>query len=347
MGSAQRCRQAQRRGRAVIRSICSAFVNAPLFRKRSADAKLLWYALYLHQAQHMCGLMRLDLEHMALDACMPLERTRAALVELIQHKLCQVDTQQELVCVVEMTAQAAKIIRPNWTGYKAVDKYLASLGASPLCKTVCDTLSIPYRYPIDTPPDTVPDTLLLGSDTGSESDPDTALSNESDSAPAAQAPVSPAPGLPGIDPGTPEKPSKPPKAKRAGGVTQEVAALAIELLGELNAARRRVKRNAPELSPTPENVRYLQDRLMAGTSPDVIRHVIAVREAQARHDEKSWQFFNAVSPFRPDNFAYAAARTVEDAAKPDRARGAWRDPTIGSNTGKHTPEQEWDAWRRK
>lgn len=157
----------------MIRSICSAFVNAPLFRKRSADAKLLWYALYLHQAQHMCGLMRLDLEHMALDACLPLERTRAALVELIQHKLCQVDTQQELVCVVEMTAQAAKIIRPNWTGYKAVDKYLASLGASPLCKTVCDTLSIPYRYPIDTPPDTVPDTLLLGSDTGSESDPDT------------------------------------------------------------------------------------------------------------------------------------------------------------------------------
>lgn len=161
----------------MIRSICSAFVNAPLFRKRSADAKLLWFALYLHQAQHMCGLMRLDLEHMALDACMPLERTRAALVELIQHKLCQVDTQQELVCVVEMTAQAAKIIRPNWTGYKAVDKYLASLGASPLCKTVCDILSIPYRYPIDTLPDTVSDTvsdtLLLGSDTGSESDPDT------------------------------------------------------------------------------------------------------------------------------------------------------------------------------
>lgn len=173
------------------------------------------------------------------------------------------------------------------------------------------------------------------------------LSNESDSAPAAQAPVSPAPGLPGIDPGTQQKPSKAPKTKRAGGVTQEVAALAIELLGELNAARRRVKRNAPELAPTPENVRYLQDRLMAGTSPDVIRHVIAVREAQARHDEKSWQFFNAVSPFRPDNFAYAAARTVEDAAKPDRARGAWRDPTVGSNTGQHTPEQEWDAWRRK
>lgn len=40
----------------------------------------------------MCGLMRLDLEHMALDACMPLERTRAALVELIQHKLCQTTT---------------------------------------------------------------------------------------------------------------------------------------------------------------------------------------------------------------------------------------------------------------
>lgn len=134
----------------MIRSVCSAFVNAPLFRKRSAEAKLLWYTLYLHPAQHMCGLFVLDVEHMALDTGLPIERTRAALDELVKHGLCQVDAAQDLVWLPEMTAQAAKVATGKWTGIAAVDKYVASLGRSTLCLRVCDTLSIPYRYPIDT-----------------------------------------------------------------------------------------------------------------------------------------------------------------------------------------------------
>lgn len=172
------------------------------------------------------------------------------------------------------------------------------------------------------------------------------LSNESDRAPAAQAPVSPSPGLPGIDPGVPEKPSKPPKAKRAGGVTQEVAALAETLLEELSAAIQRVRPGARVLRPIPGNVEHIAARLADGATAEEVRHVIAVCEAESRHNEKALQYFNAVSPFRRDNFARNLARTLEDAAKPDRARGAWRDPTVGSNTGQHTPEQEWDAWRR-
>ena len=186
----------------MIRSVCSAFVNAPLFRKRSADAKLLWYTLYLHQAQHLCGLMRLDVEHMALDVGFPVARTRAALAELVQHKLCQVDEAQDLVCVLEMTSQAAKVVQPKWTGYKAVERYLVSLGKSTLCHTVCDTLSIPYAYPIDT--------LLLdpgsGSDSGTGSDPATGDASGS-------APLAPPVGLSGHSEQEASKPA--PAAKNA------------------------------------------------------------------------------------------------------------------------------------
>lgn len=189
--------------------------------------------------------------------------------------------------------------------------------------------------------------FVTGHSVPSRAVPSHATPNQTEEkAPAAQAPVSPAPGLPGIDPGTQEKPSKQPKAKRAGGVTQEVAALAETLLAELSAAIQRVRPGARLLRPIPGNVEHIAARLADGATAEEVRHVIAVCEAESRHNEKSLQYFNAVSPFRRDNFGRHLARTLEDAAKPDRARGAWRDPTVGSNTGQHTPEQEWDAWRR-
>jgi len=130
-------------------------------------------------------------------------------------------------------------------------------------------------------------------------------------------------------------------------VTQEVAALAATLLEELSAAIQRVRPGARVLRPIPGNVEHIAARLADGATAEEVRHVIAVCEAESRHNPTSLQYFNPVSPFRRDNFARHLARTLEDAAKPDRARGAWRDPTVGSNTGQHTPEQEWDAWRRK
>ena len=171
------------------------------------------------------------------------------------------------------------------------------------------------------------------------------LSKESDRAPAAQAPVSPAPGLPGIDPGAQEKPSKAPKAKRAGGVTQEVAALAATLLEELSAAIQRVRPGARVLRPIPGNVEHIAARLADGATAEEVRHVIAVCEAESRHNPTSLQYFNPVSPFRRDNFARHLARTLAAAAKPDRARGAWRDPTMGSETG-HSDEARFKSWRQ-
>ena len=177
-------------------------------------------------------------------------------------------------------------------------------------------------------------------------DPKT-LPNGSDSARAEGEGVD-SPGLPGIDPpGTPEKPKKAPRAKSAAGSTPEIETLAVGLLAELSAARRRVSPGAMELRPIPANLEHIAARLAGGATPDEIRHVIAVYEAESKHNEKTRQYFSAVTPFLPKNFARALARTVADASKPERGRGAWRDPTVGENTGAHTSEEEWDAWRRK
>ena len=325
----------------MIRSVCTGFVNSPLFRKRSPEAKLLWYALYLHQAQHMCGLFRLDLEHMALDAQLPLERTKEALAELIQHKLCQFDAAQDLVCVHEMTAQAAKVVCPEWKGFAPMDRYIASLGPSTLCKTVCDTLSIPYRYRTDT--------LLTDPDPGSVLDSGTDTGFAVGHAPPPPTPTPTAPSLPGLDPGTQEKPRKAPRSKSATASNPELQTLAVGLLGELSAAIQSVRPSARELRPIPGNLEHIAERLADGATADEVRHVIAVYAAESRHNEKSLQYFNPVSPFRRDNFARALARTVADASKPERQRAPpWRpDPSIGSNPGEHTPAKDWDSWRNR
>ena len=54
-------------------------------------------------------------------------------------------------------------------------------------------------------------------------------------------------------------------------------------------------------------------RLKAGATEDDVRHVIAVSEAEAKVNETSAQYFNAVSPFRPEQFSRLVAREVSAA----------------------------------
>ena len=304
----------------MIRSVCTGFVNSPLFRKRSPEAKLLWYALYLHQAQHMCGLFRLDLEHMALDAQLPLERTKEALAELIQHKLCQFDAAQDLVCVHEMTAQAAKVVCPEWKGFAPMDRYIASLGPSTLCKTVCDTLSIPYRYRTDT--------LLTDPDPGSVLDSGTDTGFAVGLAPPPSTPTPTAPSLPGLDPGMQEKPRKAPRAKSATAINPEIETLAVGLLAELSEAIRRVRPTARTLKPLESNLAHIRDRLIEGHSADDVRHVIAIYEAEAQHNPTTLHYFGPVTPFRAENFARTLPRTLDDARRRTGNRTGI-DPSIG------------------
>ena len=316
----------------MIRSVCTGFVNSPLFRKRSPEAKLLWYALYLHQAQHMCGLFRLDLEHMALDAQLPLERTKEALAELIQHKLCQFDAAQDLVCVHEMTAQAAKVVCPEWKGFAPMDRYIASLGPSTLCKTVCDTLSIPYRYRTDT--------LLTDPDPGSVLDSGTDTGFAVGHAPPPPTPT--APSLPGLDPGTQEKPRKAPRAKSATASNPEIETLAVGLLAELSEAIRRVRPTARTLKPLESNLAHIRDRLIEGHSADDVRHVIAIYEAEAQHNPTTLHYFGPVTPFRAENFARTLPRTLDDARRRTGNRTGI-DPSIGER--RQSDPKTFGAWR--
>ena len=162
-------------------------------------------------------------------------------------------------------------------------------------------------------------------------------------------PTPTAPSLPGLDPGMPKKPSKAPRAKSATASNPELQTLAVALLGELSAAIQSVRPSARELRPIPGNLEHIAERLADGATADEVRHVIAVYAAESRHNEKSLQYFNPVSPFRRDNFARALARTVADASKPERQRAPpWRpDPSIGSNPGEHTPAKDWDSWRNR
>ena len=168
-------------------------------------------------------------------------------------------------------------------------------------------------------------------------------------APPPPTPTPTAPSLPGLDPGMPKKPRKAPRSKSATASNPELQTLAVALLGELSAAIQSVRPSARELRPIPGNLEHIAERLADGATADEVRHVIAVYAAESRHNEKSLQYFNPVSPFRRDNFARALARTVADASKPERQRAPpWRpDPSIGSNPGEHTPAKDWDSWRNR
>lgn len=199
----------------MIRSVCTAFVNAPLFRKRGPDAQLLWFKLYMHPAQHLCGLFVLDLAGMTLACQLPPKRTNDALDELCVHGLCQVENSTDLVWLPEMSNQCKAMTKPGMKVHVAVDKWISSLGKSVLCHRVCDTLSIPYRYPIDTP--------LSGSD--SVSGPVTESgSAEPKGSGVSRSAESAAPPLQLALVGDRAKSDKPAKAKKTKPVSEETEA---------------------------------------------------------------------------------------------------------------------------
>lgn len=121
-----------------------------------------------------------------------------------------------------------------------------------------------------------------------------------------------APLLPGVASAAPEKRVR--KAERKGAMSQaEAERVAIVLLGELCAARRRVNPQNRRLDGK-ANLVELVARIRDGTSAEDLRHVIAVMEARASSDSFWAGFFDAITPFRKKNIGKHLAVTVEQAA---------------------------------
>ncbi len=118
-------------------------------------------------------------------------------------------------------------------------------------------------------------------------------------------PLSPSPSLktplpPSGDSGRTRKP----RAKKPDLVAahREQAAAALD---EVNAARKRVRASAGDYGSQDANLKHIAGRLAAGYTLADIRHVIAVREAECRRSPDQFQWFNASTPFREDNFTRA------------------------------------------
>lgn len=79
-------------------------------------------------------------------------------------------------------------------------------------------------------------------------------------------------------------------------------AVAESVLDALNAARKRVHAGSRGISPSYDSLKHIADRLDAGKSVEDCLHVVEVCEAECRADAGSFKWFDAVSPFRPDNF---------------------------------------------
>lgn len=128
-------------------------------------------------------------------------------------------------------------------------------------------------------------------------------------------------------------------------------ALAIQLLAELCAARKRVSPSARDLEPSAGNLQHILARLKDRPphTADQLRHVISVAEAKARA-EGSIEWFTPKTPFRRDNISsYLAMKPEEANRRPAGRAGPWRpDPSTGSND-KSLDERsrELDEWMKR
>ena len=126
----------------------------------------------------------------------------------------------------------------------------------------------------------------------------------------------------------PEKPQRPIRSVTSlpAHRRQQTATDALTVLSALNAARSRVLPGARGLRPIAENTKLIEARLLSGNSVEDCLHVIAVREAEVAKNPSAAQWFNAVTPFRPENFGMSLGKEIDmvDAPAPVRSQGMHR-----------------------
>ena len=119
--------------------------------------------------------------------------------------------------------------------------------------------------------------------------------------------------------------------------------VAVVLLGELCAARRRVNPQSRKLRAD-GNLVELVGRLREGVPAEDLRHVIAVMEARARVDDFWADQFDAITPFRKGNIGKHLGMTVEQAGR--RANGERAPPPVSRNPV-HAPADLTEIQKRK
>jgi hypothetical protein len=107
---------------------------------------------------------------------------------------------------------------------------------------------------------------------------------------------------------------------------------ALRVLAALNAARKRVRPATRGIAPTYESLIGIAGRLHAGRTVEDCLRVIAhgERECTTSNDpDTSWKFFNATTPWRPENFQLRldAAPEHVDLGRLDVAAPAAASPT--------------------
>ena len=129
----------------------TTLMQDPVFRLRTPDARLVLFTLWMHPSNHLSGLFVLDLDHLALDVRLPLERATSGLKELTDHGLVLRHAPLDQLWLPHMSGLLGNLGNESAPVHKAVSRYVHGLVPSALCHGVLDTLSIPYRYGSDFP----------------------------------------------------------------------------------------------------------------------------------------------------------------------------------------------------
>lgn len=119
-------------------------------------------------------------------------------------------------------------------------------------------------------------------------------------------------------PDLPGKPTAPVKR-----VVDRWRILAEEILGNLNAARKRVRSSSRGISASYDSLALIAERLEGGASAEDCLHVVEVCEAECRANADAFRWFDAVTPFRRENFVRkcAADPALASAASTPTKRG--------------------------
>jgi hypothetical protein len=97
---------------------------------------------------------------------------------------------------------------------------------------------------------------------------------------------------------------------------REAIASTVQVLQALNVARKRAIPTARVLRLIPANMEQIKARLKEGATVEECLHVIAVIEAEIKRDKSgnAADWFDAVTPFRRENFGRKLGRTAPTAA---------------------------------
>lgn len=99
-----------------------------------------------------------------------------------------------------------------------------------------------------------------------------------------------------------------PDSDKQRRIVDKHLSLALEILGELNAARSRVRPSSRGIRPTYSSLGGIAARLAAGRTLEECLLVVAAGEAECIRKPDAFDWFDAVSPWRPENFERRIAK---------------------------------------